>query len=423
MHSASMRVPGTTAWTQSSPHQARGDRLAFSALLLVVIVEFSQVQTLFPILAAIRPALIANIVLIAAVWSHSTRMPWGHPVLVVMVAMIAFAALWVPFAANNFWAYRIFEFLVTELFFCLGALATITTRKRLATFMFVFLGCLVVQALWGLTHGGTGLGGFFADENDLALAMCVGIPFGVFCMASLRSPVAKVTGLAMAALFTATIGASLSRGGVVGLAATGLSMISFSRRRVAIAVGIVLGALFFWMASPSSYRAEMRSMFDGNESTRVQRLVMWENALRMFVANPILGVGPGNLPWNIERYEEADRQQRSHAGRAVHSIYFTVLPEWGLVGTALFLVLGWLVMRELFRLKRAGGSETAQAMARATLCAGVGWGAAGAFLSVLYYPYLFKFVAMTIAAGNIASLEAEALAEAGDEAVEVDARG
>jgi hypothetical protein len=81
------------------------------------------------------------------------------------------------------------------------------------------------------------------------------------------------------------------------------------------------------------------------------------------------------------------------------------------------------VIRELFRLKREGNSEIARGMARATLCAGVGFGAAGAFISVLYYPYLFKFVALTITAGNIASLEKAALAEAGDEAVEVSAGG
>lgn len=412
MQTTSLRAPGVLPSTGASAmEQAPGNLLPFLALLLVVVVEFSQLQTLSGALMAMRPALFANIVLIIAVWTAAVRVPWTHPVLLILVGMIGFAALWVPVAANNRWAFNIFQQLVTELFFCLGALVTITTHRRLAVFVFVLLSCLVIQAVWGLTHAGQGLGGFFGDENDLALAMSVGIPYGVFTLGALRSVPLRLAGIGFAALFAATIVASMSRGGIVGLAATGISMVAFSRRRVVIAVGVVVAAAVFWTVAPPSYRTEMSTMFDSREETRVQRLTMWKNATRMFVDNPVFGVGPANLPWNIERYESEEEQTRSFSGRAVHSIYFTLFPEWGIVGSMLFIALAWHVVRELFRLTRDGGSEVAQGIARATLCAGIGFGAAGAFLSVLYYPYLYKFVALTIAAGNLASIERAARTE------------
>jgi O-antigen ligase len=424
MQTASLKAPGVFPGAHALPAPEQpGNRLAFGALLLVVFVEFAQVQTQFALGSAFRPALVANIVLILAVWSSAFRVPWTHPVLVIMVLMIGYAALWVPFATNNYWAFKSFQFLVTELFFCLGALVTITTSRRLAVFLVVLLSCLLLQAVWGLTHGGRGLGGFFGDENDLALAMCVGIPYGLFTLGALGSPRLRFAGIAFAALFAATTVASMSRGGIIGLAATGAAIVAFSRKRAAIALGIVIAAGVLWTLAPASYRAEMSTIFDSGEETRTDRIVMWKNATRMFLDNPIFGVGPGNLPWNISRYELEEDQRRSFAGRAVHSIYFTLFPEWGIVGTALFVALAWYVIRELFRLKREGNSEIARGMARATLCAGVGFGAAGAFVSVLYYPYLFKFVALTITAGNIASIERAALSEAGDEAVEVDAGG
>jgi O-antigen ligase len=92
---------------------------------------------------------------------------------------------------------------------------------------------------------------------------------------------------------------------------------------------------------PSSFWAEMatiQSDVQGREGGDL-RSQFWTIAVRMFLANPILGVGMNNFPHNVMYYEtEAETKVVGHsfAGTVAHSLYFTLLAELGLCGTLIF---------------------------------------------------------------------------------------
>ena len=95
--------------------------------------------------------------------------------------------------------------------------------------------------------------------------------------------------------------------------------------------------------APEKYWEEMESSTSDQTltvGTGAERLYTWGIGWEMFLGNPILGVGQGNFPWNFENYQGGDRfNTRSLAGRAAHSMYFTLLPELGTVGTGLFILM------------------------------------------------------------------------------------
>jgi O-antigen ligase len=108
--------------------------------------------------------------------------------------------------------------------------------------------------------------------------------------------------------------------------------------------------------------------------------------------NPILGVGPGNIPWTIGQYEVVDDVvERSLAGRAVHSLYYTLLAELGLFG---IFVYGWLTVvlvgacRNVMR-EPPDPNMRLDLYARAVIASGAACLVSGAFISVLYYPHLY----------------------------------
>jgi O-antigen ligase len=236
---------------------------------------------------------------------------------------------------------------------------------------------------------------------------------------------------------------SFSRGGFVGMLAVGATMWLFSTkkaRNVAIGLAITLfgGSLIVSML-PDKYGARLDSMFDPNNSTRVERLRSWEIARIMWAHNPIFGVGAAQFPWNVENYERMtsywidEIRTKSLAGRQVHSLYFSLLADMGLVGcTVMALLLLGIVRsllgvvrtsRQLARAQAARGPPKRDALpsltpeersriddsallAQAIMCSLVGFLVSGAFISVAYYPHIYIMAGFATVVKNQGALRA-----------------
>ena len=128
----------------------------------------------------------------------------------------------------------------------------------------------------------------------------------------------------------------------------------------------------------------------------------------MFYDNPVFGVGPGNYPWRVPEYEPRDRQrERGHGGKPAHSLYFTLLPELGMLGTVCFILM---VVTPFKKFRRVFGKKNANKVVDANCLNddlkqlqlnykavyGVLFGFlfSGIFLSVLYYPHFWLICAL-----------------------------
>ncbi len=288
-------------------------------------------------------------------------------------------------------------------------------RLRRATFFFVILGTLL--ALQGIKSNGHGAGGIFEDENDLAMGLCTVIPLAWFFATGARVLWERILALATFALCVLGVVVSFSRGGFLALVAVLAYMITRSKRRVAAVLVIAIAIALVIPFIPSGWVKEMQSIGSADQKgdTGENRLYMWGVAWRVFLDHPVMGVGAMNYPLIAPLYEDPLRRgSEMHLwGRACHSVYFTLFAESGVPGSLVWIAISLMTMLSLHRvglrlderLARAPADSPAADRARQLtfIARGIeggmiGFLAAGAFITVNYYPSWWTLVAMAAAA-------------------------
>jgi putative inorganic carbon (HCO3(-)) transporter len=151
-------------------------------------------------------------------------------------------------------------------------------------------------------------------------------------------------GLILLNLFCITF--TYSRGAYAGLI-MGL-MILFAVKDKKLLIGLVL-VLCLWQAVlPEKVIARIKETKDQSgqlDESSQRRINIWHDALRLFEANPIAGIGFG-----VFRYLGLDLGD-------THNIYVKLLAEQGVIGFCLFFVMVFCFLREGWKLYQKGQSE------------------------------------------------------------------
>jgi O-antigen ligase len=358
---------------------------------------------------------------------------WKEPLVTYCAAFVFLMILSCTFAVHVSAI-----FLSLNMFLALFALVVpvvnlVTTWERAVLFFKCWIAINLYVAVWAILHKGKGTGDFLLDENDLALAMAMVLPYGVY----LRYLSSNTSGWKFIYTLTAWASAiaivvSFSRGGFVGLVAVSLALWIFSKRKLRIALiavlSIGLGGSLAAKLLPAGYITRIQSASNPDNSTRVERLQSWQVGWIMWKHNPIFGTGAGQFPWNVDKYEPLASfwinsvKSRDYSGRQVHSLYLALLSEMGLAGTTVFLLLTGTIVITLLPIATGARRRAARApppgqpavvpgvaqiedqalLAKALLCSLVGFLSSGAFLSVLYYPHIWLLAAFTAVLKNCA---------------------
>jgi O-antigen ligase len=378
----------------------------FYLIILYLFLEYIRPQIILPPLRQLHlPAI--TVVLIAIILFISGKLSIRDKQTVVFMLFMSEMIVHGPFAVNNYWAFqRFYEMAVTFIAY-LGIINIIDDDEKYRKLIKFWLIIFIFLAIIGILNKGVGVGGFIGDENDFCMAINMTLPFALFGIFSANSKTNKIYYLLITCLFLASI-LTYSRGGFVGLVS--VMVYCWLRSNKKVALGVVMGLLviFALIAAPSSYWDRVRSISseykDITETGRQygtggQRIYAWKIGWRIFINNPIVGVGQGNYPWHVGKTEDemgVQWQTRSLAGRAAHSLYFTLLPELGLIGTFLFASMIVLSLKDLFYIRKVlksqkekySGEESKRIHFLALALEGslVGFLASSAFISTLYYP-------------------------------------
>jgi O-antigen ligase len=164
--------------------------------------------------------------------------------------------------------------------------------------------------------------------------------------------------LAAVLLLVVTVFLSASRGGLIGMAVTGLML--FVRRRggsgrlLYAGAALIIGAMLVQEVVPEQALERItnipgisRSESTAGEGSLQRRAYTYEIGVEIWKKAPLVGVGPGN--WSYVRF--ITDPLRSAA--AAHNSYLAALAEGGLVCLALYLVLFYVTIRDLRRLERS----------------------------------------------------------------------
>jgi hypothetical protein len=215
-------------------------------------------------------------------------------------------------------------------------------------------------------------------------------------------------------IFVAANVSSFSRGGFVGMMAVGLLCLLRSKHKIRSLAIFAVVAFAFIRFVPEEYKVEMRTIQEEGWETGTGRgrVEFWKIAWQVFLSHPFIGVGQGNIPWVIAEYEEwGGSSRRSAGGRVAHSIYFTVLPELGILGASLTILI---LIYVFSKSKELSGTASRQADAitksdcvflrYAVLGMTIGLAGylvSGIFLSAFYYPGLWNVMGLIVAASRI----------------------
>jgi O-antigen ligase len=155
----------------------------------------------------------------------------------------------------------------------------------------------------------------------------------------------------------------------------------------------------------------MKSSSDSESGTGRARIESWKAGWVMFIHNPI-GVGGNNFPVRFQEYQ-TEYFKRGMWGRVAHSIWFTLLPEVGIIGTFIFILLIYHNFKDLLMIKkntRIFENENRtffKYLYLAFFASFTGFFVSASFLSVLYYSHFWYLTALVMASANVCELEKE----------------
>ncbi len=383
--------------------ESNSTSFGFVLVIIYLVLEYGRPQDQFSAIGALKPGAILILLMLVAWLKHGNFRTVASPQTTCIMLMLFLMALHVPFATNNFWAYKQTEGFLLLLPFCISVVLFIDRFDRLRAFMKWWNVLAAYIAVNGILGRGVAGSSFLEDENDFSLLANVMLPYALCLFYYERKMTMKLIYLTTALLCVVSIVMSSSRGGLVGLLAVFAVIWLASPRKILSLLLVGVLALGVYTAADQKYWDRMSTIETTNEGTAKVRLDSWQAGWEMFKDHP-LGVGPGNFPIRFPEYQ-SDSFTRDMWGRQAHSLWFTLLPELGIPGLLLYLALLRFNLRDLWYLRRLS-TETdndrfAYFLSVAFTASLAGYFASGSFLSVLYYPHYWYLTAMIVATRKV----------------------
>ncbi|APZ43484.1 putative O-glycosylation ligase, exosortase A system-associated [Acidihalobacter ferrooxydans] len=283
----------------------------------------------------------------------------------------------------------------------------VDSRKRLDLLIWVFV---ISFGFWGmkgglftLVHGGhyivTGPEySFYGDRNQFALAMCMTLPLMRYLQLQARSRWIRLGLWVGMALVVMSILGTYSRGGQIALAFVIPALIWKSRNRFRL---LFLTAALLPLAlnfMPPQWTHRMEAVVSGGAEKGGSfqgRVQSWEFATNYALHHPMLGGGFG--VWlSPAAWDQYGPPGVHH--RAIHSIWFEVLAEQGVVGFGLYVLMlasAWLYLGRIRRLARGDpDSLWMYDLAGFIQVSLVAFAVAGSALPQAYFNFLFQLYAV-----------------------------
>ena len=241
-------------------------------------------------------------------------------------------------------------------------------------------------------------GSFIHDNNQLALAMLMLLPFLRYLQIQTDNRLMRWgLGAAMVLTFFSVIG-SHSRGAFLGMLVVITALVMKSRYRIqigAMTIGLAIVGAFF---VPQDWIDRMETIRHYEEDgSAMGRLRDWTFNYRLAKERPLLGGG-------INSYQNTELFMRLVPGAPkaanAHSVYFQVLGAQGFLGLGIFLALAYAVWRSFSNVRKTTRDRPEQswahdlaAMAQVSM---LGFFSAGAFVNLAYFDYYYTIIALAV---------------------------
>jgi len=326
----------------------------FWFILLFVIFSFFRIHEVVPQLYSLKIPLLLSVSALAGIMWHlciSHKLtPYWHPSMTWLVCFWVLVTIGVACASNRGIALGNFKGIYWKIITMSLAIMWVINSSRqlnavaiLITLSGLLVGCVALSNAAngvGLVEGsrvtiGRQLGSMLGDPNDLALVLMFPFAFSIsVALTKGNHWTFRLLCIGISVILFLAIIATQSRGGLLGiLSMVGMFAFKYIRSKVLILVLGTIGSALLYLVSGVSDRSSGGATEEGIDSSAMGRLYAWEAAFRMALDNPLTGVGLNNFYFNYFYYS-------SHwdgLNHAVHSTWFGVLAETGILGLIVFV--------------------------------------------------------------------------------------
>ena len=295
--------------------------------------------------------LLTLIVGVPAIPAWSRRWTWYPPFMLYILAGV----VTLPWAMNNGMAREALQVSILFWAVVVGTSAIVDSARRAEILLRLYGLQFVWWGAWGATAGLIRWHPQLANYDGYGAFAVGGIGISYFAAMASQPGWFKRIMYVSAGICALAVVASFARGAF--LAAMTLFAVIWIRspRKGATAAAGVGAILIIVIAAvvlfpPGWFMNEIMSAFSEGttEGTGEDRWELWMAAVKVFEHRPIFGVGPRNFgvfaAMNLEAHEVGGMYAQNVLmlyGRSLHSFYFTVLSELGIVGC---FALAWIVV-------------------------------------------------------------------------------
>ncbi len=385
--------------------KSNSNRTWFFVALIYLIIDYGRPQDVLPI-GFLKPGMIAVLILAFYLIFKGPIKAARCKETTLIGLFVLLLTLYIPFATNNNSAYVTARDMFVLMPFILSIIICVNSIDRLRQLIFTCVCLMIYVCIYGYMHKAVGSGSFFQDENDLSLYIDMWLPFCYFLFLNEPDKLKKYLYLFGLVVGVLVVILSNSRGGFVGLLCVSfVCWLRSSKKIVSLLVifSLIIVVLFF---ASDTYWERIGTSKDTDQGTAAIRIESWKAGWRMFLDNP-LGVGGNNYQVRFSDYQ-SDFFSKGMWGRVAHSLWFTLIPETGIIGIIIyFMLLKRNVDNVLFMRKVSLHADNAnlrylRALSDAFAASMAGFFAAGTFVSVLYYPHYWYLTSFIVVATKIA---------------------
>lgn len=315
-------------------------------------------------------------------------------------------ALSVLFAQNRDLTYEPYWMFLRVVGMALLIPILIETEDQLRTlFLVIMVSLAAIGAkfgLYGVLAGGiryaAGYGGFLSDNNNMALALVMIVPFCWYARDLLPGRVARLSCIGLMFLTIAAIVMTFSRGAALSLAAVYFLIVWRTKRRTAAIVAMVaLSAPAVWMVQRDYTKRLQTIEAPTQEASAAGRIEYTRAALAMWKDYPLFGVGFGTDNW----VQLSPRYLGHYDYHVVHNTYAQMLVDSGIFAFLLYVGLLFGTIRKSRKLAQSIPIDSPlQPMLQALRVSLIAFAVGSTFLSRVSFDLLY-IILMTVAAAEL----------------------
>ncbi len=305
-----------------------------------------QPGELWPPLHVLHLERVLAVVLVVSFIAHHCRLRFP-PVTKWLLAFYEAMLIATPFAfwrSNSILACTTFLEIVLYHVMVVALLHKKQQIRTVVITMIALVTWIAFAAEWDYHHGlrqfqmgidrAVGVTSSGGDPNTLAITIVCTMPL-IFLLMLKGNPIrTRLFALAAFGMALVTVISTGSRTAFLAFVLLLFMMVFRRRRNWKLLPLLVIALPLFWIVIPQQYKKRYESVEtrDQDESY-TDRLLSWQGGVRMFLHNPLTGVGPDNYTFaNGEKYWP----QRPRVYLNAHSLYFKTLGELGLLGVITF---------------------------------------------------------------------------------------